>query len=353
MVSSRPPPPAGAFEDALSLLQRRAEARPLSTGSPELDRLIGGVEPGLFSLFYGAEELPDRLLHRLLVEAVRPRAGGAGRAVYVVCGNYRRSRTVLDPGLLLAMLEGEGLDAADALSRIHVVCAFSGGQQAEAASLVEGVLGRAEGVSLVAVQQVAKLFSPPEGREGLAGLVGMVSRLRRLCYEGGIALAASCRPSAEGAPVPLPEGGDLLRYAANVVVYLRASRRGVVSAHLVKHPDRARAGRVVEFGEASLGLGRITKDSMRQRLQDLMVQLRGRYRAALKDDEMQRAFDGLWAAWSSEQGAMIHSEVLSAMDLLLLTSAVDNRREIEELRRTAAETRRLVQQLLEGERREG
>ncbi len=79
-------------------------------------------------------------------------------------------------------------------------------------------------------------------------------------------------------------------------------------------------------------MGRIIRDSMRGRLQDAMVHLRKKYRAALKDDEMQRAFDELWPSWSSEQGAMIFAEVLSALDLLLLTAVVDNRREIEALR---------------------
>ncbi len=89
-------------------------------------------------------------------------------------------------------------------------------------------------------------------------------------------------------------------------------------------------------------MGRIIRDSMRGRLQDAMVHLRKKYRAALNDDEMQRAFDELWPSWSSEQGAMIFAEVLSALDLLLLTAAVDNRREIEALRGE-----------LEGLRREG
>jgi len=360
MVSDHlPEASACSFEDALSLLQRRAESRPLSTGSAELDRLTGGVEPGLFYLFYGseAEGLPDRFLHRLLVEAVRPGPRGRGRAVYLVCGNYRRSRTVLDSELLLALLEEGGLDVVESLSRIYVVCAFSEMQQAEAAVLVEGLLERMGGFSLVAVQQMVKLFSAPRpGRHGgLAGFVGMVSRLKGLCYGRGVALAATCRPSGAGRPVPLPEGGGFLMHAANVVVHLRATQgRGPVSAYLVKHPDRARMGRVVEFGgEGGFGLGRVTKESMRRRLQGLMVQLRRRYRAALKDDSMQQAFDRLWAAWSSEQGAMIHSEVLSALDLLLLTAVVDNRREIEELRGLTLETRRLLGELLEAAKDEG
>ena len=97
-------------------------------------------------------------------------------------------------------------------------------------------------------------------------------------------------------------------------------------------------------------MGRVTRDSMRGRLQDSMVKLRKRYRGALKDDEMQRAFDELWPAWSTEQGAMIYAEVLSSLDLLLLTAAVDNRREIETLRRENAEVRGLMLELTEASR---
>jgi hypothetical protein len=79
---------------------------------------------------------------------------------------------------------------------------------------------------------------------------------------------------------------------------------------------------------------------MRVRLQDAMIQLRRSYREALKDDGMQGAFDDLWPAWSGEQAAMIYADVLSALDLLLLTAAVDNRREIEELKGLVEEIRK-------------
>ena len=67
---------------------------------------------------------------------------------------------------------------------------------------------------------------------------------------------------------------------------------------------------------------------------------------------MQRAFDELWPAWSTEQGEMIYTEVLSSLDLLLLTAVVDNRREIEALRRENAEARRLILELGEASRAE-
>ena len=73
---------------------------------------------------------------------------------------------------------------------------------------------------------------------------------------------------------------------------------------------------------------------MRTRLQDTMTQLNKRYKAALKDSSLQKAFEELWPAWSNEQGAMIYADILSSLDLLLLTAAVDNRREIEAIKRT-------------------
>ena len=64
-----------------------------------------------------------------------------------------------------------------------------------------------------------------------------------------------------------------------------------------------------------------------------MKKMRDQFRAALKDDELQEAFDELWPTWSSEMAAMIYADILQVMDLILLTSIVDNRREIEKLKR--------------------
>ena len=69
-------------------------------------------------------------------------------------------------------------------------------------------------------------------------------------------LAATCRSSGRGSPIPLPDGGSFLRHAANAIVYLRSRRRGGVSAYLVKHPDRSRSGRMVHIdGEGGIPWG--------------------------------------------------------------------------------------------------
>jgi len=79
-------------------------------------------------------------------------------------------------------------------------------------------------------------------------------------------------------------------------------------------------------------MGRVQAQSMRNRIQDQMKHLKERYRTALKENELQDAFDELWSTWSSEMAAMIYAEVLSVLDLLLLTYVLDNRREIRKLK---------------------
>ena len=79
-------------------------------------------------------------------------------------------------------------------------------------------------------------------------------------------------------------------------------------------------------------MGRLTP-SIRQRIVEAMKRLHKTYRRAFKDPARRSAFDEIWEAWASEEGAMIYSEVATVMDLLALTAAVDNRKAIQEIRR--------------------
>jgi len=103
-------PPADTFTPALSILKERETRHLLGSGIKALDEIAGGFEPGLIYLLYGEEKsgLPDEALHRLLIRAVE----ADRNAVHLVCGNYRRSRTLLDVGLLLDLIEETGLNAA-------------------------------------------------------------------------------------------------------------------------------------------------------------------------------------------------------------------------------------------------
>jgi RecA/RadA recombinase len=331
MTARRPLDPP-AFTSALQVYANRAEVSRLSTGSHRLDQLLGGIEATRFYLFYGAdgEKVPDKLLYRLMVETIKT----GGHVAYMLCGNYRRDRTTLDTELLLSLIEATGLEVEEALSRIHIIGVFSEAQLMNAPSLVEEVM-TGNDVRLLAVQQISKLFYSETaiGIEDRNEFTGVVSRLKELCTVYEAALVASCMAKRRRNLSPEPMGGSFLRHAVNVMVYLRAMQGGEVSAQLVKHFDKHRTGRRVSLGGKEENvLGRITKDSMRGRLQEQMRHLRSGYRDALKDNDMQTAFDTVWTDWNHEQGAMIYAQVVSALDLLNLTGVLANRREIEKLR---------------------
>ena len=64
---------------------------------------------------------------------------------------------------------------------------------------------------------------------------------------------------------------------------------------------------------------------------------------------MQEAFDALLPAWYREMGAMIFlssKHPASTLDLLVLNASVDNRREIETLRRELEELNETIKQAI-------
>jgi hypothetical protein len=321
------------FESALQVYTNRAEVSRLSTGSRRLDQMLGGIEPSKFYLFFGdpGDNTPDRLLYRLMVEAL---SSTMGKVIYLLCGNYRRDRTTLDSDLLLSLLEDANLDLDDALRRIHIIGVFSEHQLMNAPSLVEELLEDKGEISLIAVQQISKLFYSEKALrfEEHTEFSGVLSKLREMGTLHHIPIVASCSSKRRKGLIPEPKGGNYLRHVSNVITYLRLLEGGDVAAHLVKHFDKNRKGKRIRFiGEDDV-LGRITKDSMRGRLQNNMTHLKRGYREALKDDAMQYAFDKVWEEWNHEQGAMIFAQVVSSLDLLNLTGVLSNRREIEMLR---------------------
>ena len=335
MTPQRHPISASTFTCALQVYANRAEVSRLSTGSHRLDQLVGGIEPTRFYLFYGSDEekVPDKLLYRLMVETVK---NDENQVIYLLCGNYRRDRTTFDSLFLLHLLESKGLNVEEALSRIHIIGVFSEAQLINAPRLVEEVISRVRNVKLVAVQQISKLFygEGAIGFEEKTEFTGVVSRLKELCTVHGVSLVASCESKKRKNLRPEPISGSFLRHSVNVMVYFRELNGKEVSAQLVKHFEKKRVGKRVRLnGEEKEVLGRITKDSMRGRIQESMKQLRGGYREALKNDEMQGAFDTLWEDWNNEQGAMIYAQIVSALDLLNLTGVLSNRKEIELLKK--------------------
>src|SRR4030042_6939978 len=94
------------FINALRLLGEKEAKASFSPGYPELNRLIGnGIEPGVFYLFYGnSESNIDLFIHQLMANVLSVE-GEANRVIYLNCGNYRESKTILDIPSLVNLLK--------------------------------------------------------------------------------------------------------------------------------------------------------------------------------------------------------------------------------------------------------
>ncbi|MFA5868767.1 MAG: hypothetical protein WC941_03620 [Candidatus Bathyarchaeia archaeon] len=109
------------FIDAQRLASSQEETG-VSTGSPQLDELTGGVNAETLYLFYGEEELTDTLFTHLLAHSLKPTDRyPEPEAAYVICGNYRVEHIVVDTEPLIQLIESTGQPPEDALKRVHVL----------------------------------------------------------------------------------------------------------------------------------------------------------------------------------------------------------------------------------------
>jgi RecA/RadA recombinase len=319
------------FKAGLNHFLSALEKSPLSTGCRKLDDLLGGVKPGLFYLIYG-DDAVEELFSHILVEALQPREEGEKpRAAYMLCGNYRVEKTLLDAQLLMELLEREGIDPEEGLKRIYVLTAFSLEQQLSLADKLEKLLEGDPSIRLVLVRDIAKL-----ARDDLAGrpsaektqlLQGAIQRIARACAEAGIPLIASTG-SASGEP----EGGSFLRHLASVILQLKPRGKGLYRrAILLKHPSREPSSIEYSYGEVRV-IGRSTPPT-RASFEELVSKLRKSFKAALIDEGRQEAFEKMVEAWSGELGALTYAESFTLLDLLLLTAALENRSLLEQLLR--------------------
>lgn len=323
-----------------------------STGSPQLDTLIGGIRGGLLYHFYGEKQLIEPLLRHITVNALKPRKQGPPVVAYLHHGNYRRERTDLGIEELAELAEDSGFQVWEALRRVRVFTASSADQQAQLSAELERLLRDEPNVCLVIARGIINL-QRDDARKRNRHVVReevqrSITRLRQLCLMRGIPIVASGREArVRGVLLPQPESSSYLRHGANVVVYLRRRGRGAGynRAYLLKHPLRS-PGAVEYTYQVDMKLGRETKP-FRQSFQEHVERLRREVKDPLMDEGRKTAFDQLVEAWAGEQGAMSYAESFKTLDLMLLVAALDNRSHLDGLERQVKALSHQVKRLQE------
>jgi hypothetical protein len=324
------------FTNGLELLLLKRNESSISTGSPSLDKLIGGIRKGMFYLFYGEEELIEILFRYLLTNALSPTKNiDLPVVVYVLCGNYRKERTEIGTDELIELVETSGFGMEEALKRIYILTASSADQQSLLIDELLKILKREEKVVLVLVRGIFKLHYDDariKNRHVVREEVQRaITHFSQLCASRGIPIVTSGRPHKRTMLLPKPESSSFLKHLANTIIYLRKRKDGSLynRAFLLSHPAKSPGSTEYAF-ELNIKLGRDTPP-FRQAFNELVLKLRREFQEALLRIERREAFDLLIGAWSAELGAMSFAESVKLLDLLLLVAAVENRSQCENL----------------------
>lgn len=230
------------FKTADELYAKRLKVARITTGSRNLDKLMGGgVETEAITEFYGEFGTgKTQICHQLCVNVQLPsQAGGLeGRALYIDCeGTFRPERVV-------SMAKALNLDSQNVLKNIVVARAYNTDHQMLLAEKAKEIIPEQD-IKLLAIDSVTGHFRAEyPGREALAARQQKLNRhlhdLARLADAYGICVVVTnqvmARPDIFFGDPTAAVGGHVLAHAPGSRVYLRKSKGEKRIARLVDSP---------------------------------------------------------------------------------------------------------------------
>jgi len=220
------------FKTAADALQDRKSMVTLSTGSVELDKLLGGgIETGSITEVFGEFRTgKTQLCHTLCITCQMPVSdGGAeGKAIYIDTeGTFR-------PEKLTAIAERFGLDPALALENVAYARAHNSEHQMELLKLAAAIMS-SDRYALMVVDSATALFRTDyvgrgELSERQMTLGQFLRQLTRLAEEFGVAVLVTNQVVASPGEMSFakdaskPIGGNIMAHACTTRLRLRKGR---------------------------------------------------------------------------------------------------------------------------------
>jgi len=222
------------FTTASEFNQRRSEIIYITTGSNELNKLLGGgFETGSITEIFGEFRTgKTQLCHTLAVTCQLPidQGGGEGKCLYIDTeGTFRPER-------LLAVAQRYGLNGQEVLDNVAYARAYNTDHQS--ALLIQASAMMAESrYSLLIVDSATSLYRTDySGRGELSArqmhLARFLRNLLRLADEFGVAVVVTNQVVAQvdgaqsmfNADPKKPIGGHIMAHASTTRLYLRKGR---------------------------------------------------------------------------------------------------------------------------------
>lgn len=250
------------FTTAAIKHQERADLVRLSTGSKDLDELLGGgIETGSITELFGEFRTgKTQLCHTLCVTCQLPVAegGGEGRALYIDTeGTFRPER-------LVGIAERYGLDPTDVMDNVAIARAHNSDHQMTLLREAGGMMIAAR-YSLVVVDSATALYRTDySGRGELAArqqhMAQFLRALQRICDEFGVAAVITNQVVAQvdGAAMFNPDpkkpiGGNIIAHASQTRLSLRKGRGENRVCKIYDSPTLPESEAIFSIGEDGIG----------------------------------------------------------------------------------------------------
>ncbi|KAL5238756.1 hypothetical protein ACI65C_006166 [Semiaphis heraclei] len=221
------------FTSATIFHLKRSEIIQLTTGSKELDRLLGGgIETGSITEIFGEFRTgKTQLCHTLAVTCQLPigQNGGEGKCLYIDTeGTFRPER-------LLSVAERYQLVGSDVLDNIACARAYNTDHQTQLLLQAGAMMAESRYALLIVDSAMALYRTDYSGRGELSARQNHLARflrmLLRLADEFGVAVVITNQVVAQvdgasmfAADPKKPVGGNIMAHASTTRLYLRKGR---------------------------------------------------------------------------------------------------------------------------------
>ncbi len=230
------------FESADKIYEKRKQVGKLTTGSKNLDKLLGGgIETGAITEAHGAfGSSKSQLAFQLAVNAQLPKEKGGlgGTALFIDTENTFRPERIQQISTAL------GLDPEKTLKNISIGRAYNSDHQILLVDKVKDII-KEKNVKLLVVDSLTSMFrSDYSGRGELAPRQQKLNRhlheLQKLSEVYNLAVYVTNQVLSDPAMMfgdpTRPIGGNVLGHAATFRLYLRKSREQKRIVKLIDSP---------------------------------------------------------------------------------------------------------------------
>ncbi len=247
------------YETGLQALENRKKIIKLTTGSKELDTLLGGgIETSSITECYGAfGSAKTQIAHQLAVNAQLPvDKGGLGAAVL-----YIDTEHTFRPERIIEMATAKGLDTKKVLANIHVGRAYNSDHQILLADKAKDIIDEKK-IKLIIIDSLMSHFRADYvGRGALAGRQQKLNQhlhvLQKLAdtYNAIVYVTnqVMSRPDMLFGDPTAAVGGHVLHHAATFRIYLRKSKGDTRICKLVDSPNLPDGEAVIKVTTEGIG----------------------------------------------------------------------------------------------------